>query len=1326
MTVIRRILIPLLIFLSIILILVQAYTTYQDTIAIREQETRELANLSEFFQGRLSSLESFATALAIEVANNAEIQEAFAAGDRERVIALTLPAYQRLDAEYDIPQHQFHLPPATSFVRLHQLDRFGDDLSGFRNTVVAANRTQKVVSGLEIGRAGLGIRGIAPVSYQGEHIGTVEFGLNVDQTLLNSVKQQFGVDWQILLRQDLADVAIFEGAIAGADGPLPNLFLQASTLSEPVFAPETAYQQALNGKYIFTNRIDREDRSVELFTFPITDFSGETLGVVEIVKDRSALAEAQTSSNLFFVLGTLGILLVTGLGTNFILRKTLHPIGELTNAAEDFASGDLSKRVAISSKDEIGQLAHTFNSMSAQMQELIGTLEGRVQERARDLFLAADVSRNISNIRALPELLSESVDLIQKRFTFYYTQIYLIDDRGENLILRAGTGEAGMQLLARQHQLPISERSVNGKAAVTKEPVLVADSRQDPLFRPNPFLPLTRSELAIPLLIGERVVGVLNVQSDQPGTFTEENLSALSVLAGQLAVAIDNAALFAERQQAVADLVPFRLGFERSPSAIFLTDVNGVITYINPAFTELYGFTEAEALGHNPRIIQSGLMTKEEYANFWQTLLRKEPVVGEIVNKRKDGRLIQVAINIVAILDESNTIVGFLSLQTDITDRKIAESALARSVAELNCLNDIGRKVEEQPPIPEFLEWAAQRIPAAMPHTEQCVAAVSLDKEIYGDAQAMVLPRHIVEGLRIGGELIGRLYIAYRDAKLTFVDEDSSFIGGIGRRISSYLESQKLLEQVRKRATEMQTVAQVGTAVAGSLDTAQLLQEVVDLTKERFGLYHAHIYLLDESGDTLVLTAGAGQAGRTMVAEGRRIPLQQEQSLVARAARLREGVIVNNVQAEPSFLPHPLLPNTRAELAVPLIAGENVLGVLDVQADKENYFTEEDINTQTTLATQVATALKNAQQFEQTQLALEELRELQQTFVREGWQSFFENREYEVQGFTAAGSEIKPILRNGRSQPGSFVTLEELSAEKTAVIKPIHLVGTNIGGLGVRLPENKKLTNQQQLLLDALTEEVSQALERARLSEQTQLALDETEKRTQELAILNEMGRAFTADFELNAIIASIVHYTQQLIDADDMYVALYNAALDEVDVRIFGEGEEAVRSALKRRGGNGITEYVIRSREPLLIGEDISTRAEELGFELFGRSSQSWLGVPMIVGDEIVGIIAVQDFDESYKFGMREVDLLTTVANQAAIAIQNTHLFNQTQSRARQEQILREVSARVNAAVDPESILRTAAQEVGRALGLETFVYLTDKKEPTEPSSTAVFTNGR
>ena len=204
-------------------------------------------------------------------------------------------------------------------------------------------------------------------------------------------------------------------------------------------------------------------------------------------------------------------------------------------------------------------------------------------------------------------------------------------------------------------------------------------------------------------------------------------------------------------------------------------------------------------------------------------------------------------------------------------------------------------------------------------------------------------------------------------AKVTSSDEIGILASTFNSMTSQLQEMLHGLEQrVAARTRDLAIVAEVGTATATILESSRLLQEVVDLTKDRFNLYHSHIYLLDEEGGNLVLAAGAGEAGRLMVAEGRSIPLDRLQSLVARASRERRGVIVNDVTQAPDFLPNPLLPDTRSELAIPMIAGGKVIGVFDIQSDRVGRFTDADINIQTTLAAQLAVSIQNVRSFEQS------------------------------------------------------------------------------------------------------------------------------------------------------------------------------------------------------------------------------------------------------------------------------------------------------------------------------------------------------------------------
>ncbi len=220
--------------------------------------------------------------------------------------------------------------------------------------------------------------------------------------------------------------------------------------------------------------------------------------------------------------------------------------------------------------------------------------------------------------------------------------------------------------------------------------------------------------------------------------------------------------------------------------------------------------------------------------------------------------------------------------------------------------------------------------------------------------------------ITLGNRVLGVLDVQQNKAN-ALQQADIDALQSIANQIAVAIQNIRQYESTQKIASDMSVVANVGIATSTIIDPDRLLQEVVDLSKQSFNLYHAHIYLLNDAGDTLVLTAGAGEVGRQMVAENRTIPLDREQSLVARAARSREGVVVNDVTLAPDFLPNPLLPDTRSEMAVPMLVANKVVGVLDVQSDEANHFTDVDVSIQTTLASQVGVALQNARSFEQIQ-----------------------------------------------------------------------------------------------------------------------------------------------------------------------------------------------------------------------------------------------------------------------------------------------------------------------------------------------------------------------
>jgi PAS domain S-box-containing protein len=1289
--------------------LVQAYQARRDALLVIQQEEQSLANAALIFQNRLDSLEAFALALSIEVANNPEVQAAFAAKDRERLIELTLPAYEQIDAQFDVPQHQFHLPPAASFLRLHQLDRFGDDLSSFRNTVLVANAAKQPTSGLEIGRGGLGVRGVVPVSYEGEHIGTVEFGMNVDQTLINTIKQRFGNDWQILLRQDPAEVAIFEGAIAGVSGPTPDLFLQASTLDEPVFTSPEKYTQVLEGQNVFSPQIEQNDQSFEIYSTPLLDFSGNVIGVIEVVKDRSPLISQQIDRNLYFVISTLAILIVTALGLGFITQRMLKPIGKLTKTAAAIAAGSFDDVVLVESNDEIGTLATAFNTMTTHLRNFIGSLEQRVAARTRDLNLAAEIGRQVSQVRHLDQLLPQAVQLVLEQFDLYQAQIYLVDETDEHLILEASTGHAGTKMLEAGHKLSINENSLNGTAATTKQAVIVANTAESPAFHPNPLLPDTRSEMVVPLMVGDRVVGVLDLQSDKPNALTEENLSAFETLSGQLAIAIQNAALLNERRQAETQVREneslMRTIIDATPDWIFAKDMEHRYMLLNKAFADTLQLPPDEVIGkHDLEIgVPEELIrgdTEKGLSGIWpgerEVMDSGQITIIEESSYMPDGRSITVSTVRVPLRDAEGNVSGMVGFIRDITDLKQFEKELqeaqTRTQGILESINvplvisriSDGIVVYVNKPLAEMIRDTR----------EELIGQVTPDFYQYPEDREVYLKE-----LREQGQ------VSNFDLRLKRSDGDPLWTLASGRVIDfqgepaiitslvDISDRRKAQALLARRATELETVADVGTVAATILDPHQLLQRVVDLTKERFDLYHAHIYLLDENGEELELTSGAGDIGQSMVAEGRRIALAQKQSLVARAARSRAGVIVNDVQAESGFLPHPLLPDTRAEMAVPLITGSRVIGVLDVQSDQVDRFTAEDVSIFTTLASQIAVALQNARRYDEAQQALDELTRLQRIMAREGWEAFLSAKERPLSGFSFDGKGVKPITRAAKADEEAMETRMDTAVAPEPVMSiPLAIRGEAIGQIGLRNPDGSPISARKQAMLQTIAHQVSEALERARLSEQTQLALADTAEQARRRAVLNLTSEQLNRADTLDDIFNIIAENTAQILPSDRVTLAIMGEDNDSFSVMSLAGAEENVPVRVEQPLAGSFIEKAIKTGD-ILVTHDLEPNPV--------TGIRSSMIVPLVTSSGTIGTLNV---------GSKAVDvydnldqgLVLQIASLLSSVMENKRLLTETQERAKELAMINRVVAEVSASLDIHHSLQIVADELALATNIE------------------------
>jgi PAS domain S-box-containing protein len=681
--------------------------------------------------------------------------------------------------------------------------------------------------------------------------------------------------------------------------------------------------------------------------------------------------------------------------------------------------------------------------------------------------------------------------------------------------------------------------------------------------------------------------------------------SVYEMLREEISSALWSIHLWAERQRTQAALAQeealLRALLDNIPDHVYFKDLGSRFICASKSMVTWFGLTDSQELvGKSDFDFFTEEHARPAYEMEQEIIRTGQPVVDQEERETWPDRPdTWVSTTKRPLLDGKGQIVGTFGISRNITARRRAENERERLLVEARQSEELLRSIIDATPDWIFVKDREHRfrlVNQSFADTfglqpEDFIGKDDLEMG-FSEVQVRGDPRKGIRGywtddrqvLDTGEPFVnphdettvgGKLRIS-NTLKMPLRDVQGN-VWGVLAFVRDVTEREQLFRDLERRSIQLRAAAEVSRAAGSILDPDDLIRQAVELVRERFGFYYVGLFLVDEGGEWAVLQAGTGEPGREMVARGHRLAVGGD-SMIGQCVARGKARIALDVGAEARRFDNPLLPQTRSEMALPLVSRGQVLGAVTIQSEREAAFSDEDIASLQTMADQLAVAIGNARLFE------------------------------------------------------------------------------------------------------------------------------ETEVRAAELAVLNEMSRVLPAMPNVDEIVRSTYRYASRLMDTTNFYVALYDEERDEVSFPIYAEGDQ-VRRAGSRRAGSGMTEYVIHSRQPLLFKDNVAEQQAALGIDSIGTDSLSWLGVPMLVGGRAIGVIAVQSYTTPRVYDERDRDLLSAIANQVAVVIENARLLQEAQTRAERERRVRTITDRVGRGMSREAIVRIAVEELGNMLGATTSI---------------------
>lgn len=945
---------------------------------------------------------------------------------------------------------------------------------------------------------------------------------------------------------------------------------------------------------------------------------------------------------------------------------------------------------------------------NASLETLQSNLSDQVVARTAELSVAAEVARKLLQVSDLTTLLNQASELICDRFKLYHVQIYLANQTAQTLSLRAGSGEIGQTLLQKGHTLLISATSINGNAALSKTPIIVPDTKQSALFKPNQWLPETRSEMAVPLLVGDELLGVLDIQAKEAGALTESRLNVFETVASQLAIAIDNAELFAEVSQAKINSEAYlgRLtheGWESFFDAI----------HRGEKFSAVYE-TRDETFD-SERADEPSLATNEQV---------EVPLV-----------VANVPIGMIQIEADKDQL---WTDEMDLIASKVA-SQVAQQVENLRLIDEAQKyRIEAETAVRRLTRegWDDYQVNKNVPafiydgHQVQEVETIA-----ESDAETI-----IGTPLEVGGETIGYLQLEAKEGAELDAPSQQLF-DAVAQQLTSHINNLRLAESsemaranAEQRNEELGLINRMMSSVTASFDLIANMQIIARELAMAVDVSHVGIALITNDRKSLEVVTEYPEPDDDII--GTLIPIE-DNLLTEQAIESKNFVIAYDAQNNPLTAPiHELLRHRGVHMlaVVPMFVGDEFFGTVGFDlTDPNRRMNEQQMRLAETIVYQAATVVQNARLFNQTQAALAETNEQARRLALLNELSEAISRQLSVDDLVSVtmekvtgildakrmslhliddtdhsmlrvagisgevadtafgelipleGSPMGEAIKTQQIAPGYFQIDDD---SYPAFFMPLLIGDRKFGTFNFVLAQKDgQLTENDRQILMQIAAVLASSLENLRLFEQTR-------QRAEREQLLNKIVTQVAASLDLQHSLQIIVDEMVTALDVDQVRVALLQP--DGNYLRVIAEHFDShtpsALGMLLPLEGNELSQEVIATRK-LAVVEDAQNNPRTAPVHQMFREQgiETVVLLPLVVNDEVLGTIGLDILDQR-SFDLDTLQLAETIVYQAAVAIQNAQLFEQSQAALAETETLYAYSSQLNTATNLDAVLDSAA----------------------------------